>query len=121
MQVQVNSDLDVVLADSGNFTSFDLRVASGVEQSHLARALQGIAELDGDRHAWVRESWLTGELTRAPPSATSASLVAARAGARLCWGEQGILAHLSPSTTAFRFRNFSRRLRLGHISALTFP
>ena len=66
MQVVVDGSGTVTLADAGNFKSFSVHAAPGVD---LTRALRGVAELEGAGHAWVREAWLLEQLGRQAPAA----------------------------------------------------
>lgn len=68
MQVLVNPDFHVALVDAGNFKAFDIRVEGDSDPARLTKALHGIAELEGEQHAWVDESWLLEQLARHAPA-----------------------------------------------------
>jgi hypothetical protein len=64
MRILVKNNLDVVLVEADNFNEFDLCVEPGTDRSSLAPALRGIADPEGDDHAWVHEAWLLQQLPR---------------------------------------------------------
>jgi hypothetical protein len=59
MIIHVTKDFAVALEEPQDFKNFKLVIeAPGSDAARLSTALDGIATLDPEGHAWVREAWL---------------------------------------------------------------
>jgi len=59
MFVHVTKDFAVALEEPGDFKKFKLVIdAPGKDAARLSTALDGVATLDPEGHAWVSEDWL---------------------------------------------------------------
>jgi hypothetical protein len=59
MIIHVTKDFAVALEEPQDFKNFKLVIAApGSDAARLSTALDGIATLDPEGHAWVSEAWL---------------------------------------------------------------
>ncbi|HEY3917107.1 MAG TPA: hypothetical protein VGL83_04910 [Stellaceae bacterium] len=59
MFIHVTKDFAVALEESQDFKKFKLVIeAPGSDAARISTALDGVARLDPEGHAWVNESWL---------------------------------------------------------------
>jgi hypothetical protein len=59
MYIHVTKDFAVALEERQDFKKFKLVIdASGADAARISTALDGVAALDPEGHAWVSEDWL---------------------------------------------------------------
>jgi hypothetical protein len=59
MFIHVTKDFAVVLEEAQDFKKFKLVIdAPGADAARISTALDGVASLDPEGHAWVNEDWL---------------------------------------------------------------
>jgi hypothetical protein len=67
MFIHVTKDFAVALEEAHDFKKFKLVIdAPGKDAPRLSTALDGVATLDPEGHAWVSENWLRGRNSDAP-------------------------------------------------------
>jgi len=66
MYIHVSKDFAVALQEQEDFKKFKLVIdAPGKDAARLSTALDGVATLDPEGHAWVSEAWLRQQNTAA--------------------------------------------------------
>jgi len=96
MFIHVTKDFAVALEEPQDFKKFKLVIdAPGSDAARLSTALDGVATLDPEGHAWVSEAWLRSRDNAAPwQDGLTAMIGVAKKYGWVDEGKKAIRAHI---------------------------
>jgi hypothetical protein len=95
MFIHVAEDFAVTLEESQDFKKFKLVIDAARDDAKLAPALNGVATIDREGHAWVSEAWLRGRDSAAAwQDGLSAMIAVAKKYGWVDEGKKAVRAHI---------------------------